>query len=247
MRRRIRLVGLAALAALALPGPSARAQDFVTITTLAETIQIEDVAVRIDVATDYRIVPIGAASVVEVRLRIGLADVQAKAAAILTALAARQSGGTIGVSFPRLDPPVAANGAIRISGLARIATRDPVFGAPIVETGQFTLALRPAATDVSVGIQADLVSFQVGGGLMVAIGIEDMLRDALETELRQALAQAPAIFTLPPELLAYGIRIGAVDVVDFGGLPGLVATASATLDGAQLMTAVIDLAAALGP
>lgn len=246
MWRLISLLGPAALVALILPSSVLRAQDFIAVPAFAETIEIAGVAVRIDVGTDYRITAAGAANVVELRVRLGLADLEAKTGAILAALAAHHLN-EVGLSFPRLDPPVVADGAIRISGIARIATRDPLFGAPVVETGQFTLALRPEMMPFAIGIRVDLLSFEIGGGLMVTVGVEEILRDFIEEEIRRAFAETPAVFTLPPELLTYGIRIRTVDFVDFGGLPGLVATAQATLDGTQLMTAVIELAVALGP
>lgn len=244
MQSRAGIVGALALAAMTFVAP-ATAQDFVALPAWSETRQIEGIDVRIDVGPDYRITPFGTASLIEIRVRIGLADLQAKAPAILTALAARHAGQAARFSFPRLDQPVLANGALWVSGVVRVETRDPLFGGPIVETAQFTIAFRPEVSGASVGVGAHLTAFDMGGGLMGALGVEAMLRDFLEGEIRRGLAESAAFFDLPATLQAYGITMGTVELVSFDGLPGLVATASATLDGGQLMTAVIDMAAAL--
>lgn len=242
----VRWVGAAVVASVAVM--PAVAQDFVALPAWSHVDVVEGQDVRIDIAPDYRIVPLGGGpSQVEMRVRIGLGDLQARAPAILAALATR-AAGTVQFGFPRIEPPLAGDGAIWVTGLVRIQTRDPLFGAPVDATAQFRLALRPDATPTSVAVTADLAGFELGSELLDVLGVEAALRDVVEGELQRGLAEADAVFTLPPELVGYGIAINAVSVVDVGGgVPGILATASAVLDASQLMTAIIDLTTSLGP
>ncbi|MCW5697463.1 MAG: hypothetical protein KIS96_12120 [Bauldia sp.] len=246
MTGRTILRSLCIVAPLVLAAMPAAGQDFIALPAASTTFPIEGEAVRIDIAADYRILPLGAANQVDLRVRLGLGDLQARAPAILTALAARRVDA-VSFSFPRLDPPQAGDGAIWLTGLLRIRTADPLFGAPVDGVAAFRLALRPEATATSVGVAADLTYFDLGNALMEALGVEAALAEFVEGELRRGFAEVEAVFTMPPELVALGVAINAVSVVDIGGgVPGLYASASAILDGAQLMTAIIQLTTAFG-
>lgn len=234
--------------ALALPATPVLAQDYQALPAYAETQIVEGQSIRLDIMPEYRIVPLGAASRVDIRVRIALADLMAKTPAILDGLALRGANPDVQFTFLRVDPPLAAMDGVWITGAVRIAARDPVLRAPIVETANFTLVLRPVVTPTVVSLTADLASFDLGGGLLGVFGLEQLLRDLVEGELRRGLAGADAVFALPPALLAYGLAITGVGIYDLGGgIPGLVADATATLDAAQLVTAIIDLTTALRP
>jgi hypothetical protein len=166
------------------------AQNYEALPFWIETRFIEGQEVRVDITPEFRIVSLGATSRVDLRVSIGLADLQAKAPMILQALSARQSSSEIRFSFPRIDQPVTRNGAVWIAGRIRIEARDPLFGAPIVETVNLTVALRPVLTAVSVAVTADLAGFDLGGGLMGVFGVEALLRGLVEHELRRSLNDA---------------------------------------------------------
>jgi hypothetical protein len=240
--KRLCLSVVIGLVAMVLP-QVALAQGFEPLPGRTETTIIEGQQVNLGITPEIKVTTAGDKNRLDLRVRISLVDLQAKAASILNSMVAQQSDG-VRWSFPQLAAPVAADGALNITGTVRAETE--AFGLAVQETANFVLALRPLHTATMITVAAELEHLEVGRSVLGDLGLEGLLRDLVAEELSNALSGEGALFTLPEELLVFGFTIVDVAVVDTGsGEAELVALAATELDGPQLARALATLATIL--
>lgn len=242
--RRGLLVGLAALLVTAAVSQFALAQNFEPLPGRTETRVIEGQEIRLKISPEIKVTTEGGKNRLDLRVRIGLGDLQAKAVGILNSMIARQGGSGVDWSFPALAAPVAADGALKISGSIRAEKR--LLGIRTRETANFLLALRPQHTSTTIIVAGALEHFDLGNSLLGDVGMEGFLRDFVAAEISKALSAEDAMFMLPEELRVFGFTIIEVNLVDIGnGVAEIAALATTELDGPELTKALATLATVL--
>ena len=234
MRQIFSGIAILGLVVLAFAGPALSADGFEPIAGRTEVKQIEGQQVMLPIMPELRIITEGGVNTVDLRVRIGLGDLQAKAPAILEAAVARKSNSTVELSLPRIDPPVVEAGALKIRGALK-ASNDDLF-IEITETADFVLALTPRHDATSVAVIGTLEHFDLGNSILDGVGGGEQLLEGLAgNAIQRGLNDDDALFRIPDAIGDFGFTLTEVVLADIGnGVGELSATATAQLDGAAL-------------
>lgn len=198
-----------------------------------ETVTVEGQSATVAIRPEVSLAPrTDGTTGLAIRAEASLDDLRTKSAAMLAALAARQSRCEMRWSFPKLSRPELVGGGLSIEGQVRLEVRICSFGEHKVgtETADFTLTLRPVHSESDVGLAASLDRLDLGRSL-VGGSAEGELKRFLEGKLNAALGTGarlgfPAeVLALKPTIETVELRRGSGDsVILFAAANGVVDT-----------------------
>lgn len=181
------LVALVCLAASVLESVSE--PDWNMLESRNEDVSIEGQTVTLTLLPSLKSsVTTGPAVRLDLRLDVGLSDLQRKIPAILAHWADRKSRKCgLSWSFPRITPPGYASGRLWVKGTVRVAQGVCAFGTKTRlwrETAGFRIALSPAAVGNRVRLVATLEQLNPGKGVPGQAGVEKEIEAAVEAVVR---------------------------------------------------------------
>jgi len=234
--RATRLASYAFALAISLSAASAQPLDWIALKPRSEVINLRGQSVTIIIRPEARIQATNVGWKLELRAFAGLGDLQAKAPAMLAALAAGKTSCTDRWSFPSLQPIAVSGGKLMISGEIRFEkwACEKILGQEVKtrlfqETAGFGIAVFPAFDATEVRLQADLERFDLGQSLLDDLDLDDELVALLERELASALSGDSARLGFPEEVRALNPTFTQAEIRDGGSEAVLFAAAEAPL------------------
>lgn len=223
-----------AIALSAILQSQASAQNWTKLPDVKQVLTVEGLQVTIITRPEMRFSEgPDKSTALSLRARVRLDDLQEKVPTLLHALATSKSTCATRWSFPELNPSAVQNGRLKVGGKVRIVQwlcAGPLKTILAQETARFVIALFPSHTDHEVAVTAELEEFDVGGGLVNSLGVDDEIKRTVSTLLAKAFSGDDAKFRFPHEVADLKPKFTSASVSDAGGGKGeLLVEAAATV------------------